>query len=191
MQFYLQSRSVFFWLGSDRSASGFSAYPVNRLTARPCSPSCGFDTSMSKPESRLCQSRKVVALVQSVGIAGGKSLKFHSTKRRRKIVCFIQPQAYLQDSVERCCASALTVINGPGPAFLSDVIGGGKQPKADMPAGLIQINAVRSPGLKFQFRSQTASFSISSSKQIFWEGCHATLHLAWSFHFRCRQGHGR
>jgi hypothetical protein len=43
MQFYLQSRSVFFWLGSRRSASGFSAYPVNRLTVRPCSPSCGFD----------------------------------------------------------------------------------------------------------------------------------------------------
>jgi hypothetical protein len=28
------------------------AYPVNRLTVRPCSPSCGCDISMSKPESR-------------------------------------------------------------------------------------------------------------------------------------------
>jgi hypothetical protein len=38
--------------GSRRSASDFSAYPVNRLTVRPCSLSCGFDISMSKPESR-------------------------------------------------------------------------------------------------------------------------------------------
>jgi hypothetical protein len=50
-----------------------------------------------------------------------------SVHNSRKIVCFIQPQAYLQDSVERRRASALTVINGPGPAFLSDVTGGGKR----------------------------------------------------------------
>ena len=71
--------------------------------------------------------RRSPAIRQSVGIAGCKSLKFHSTEHSRKIVCFIQPQAYLQDSVERRRASALTVINGPGPAFLSDVTGGGKR----------------------------------------------------------------
>ena len=32
---------------------------------------------------------------------------------------------------------------------------------------------------------------IGSSKQIFFrERCHDNLHLAWPFHFRCRQGHG-
>src|ERR1700730_8947326 len=116
MQFYLQSRSVFFWLGSRRSASGFSAYPVNRLTVRPCSPSSGFDISMSRPESRC--SRPIGRH------CGMQIVEVHSTEHSCKIVCFIQPQAYLQDSVERRRASALTVINGPGPAFLSEVIGG-------------------------------------------------------------------
>jgi hypothetical protein len=119
MQFYLQSRSAFFWLGCRRSASGFIACLANRLTSRPCSPSCGIDISMSKPESRC--SRPIG------GHCGCKPLKFHSVEHSRKIVCFILPQAYLQDSVEHRRASALTVIDGPSPAFLSEVIGGGKR----------------------------------------------------------------
>jgi hypothetical protein len=71
-----------------------------------------------------------------------------------------------------------------------------------MPAGLIQVNAnlVRMwlalrglRGLKFDTVAvpRGGDLSIRSRKPDFLqERCHDNLHLAWSFHFRCRQGHG-
>jgi len=75
--------------------------------------------------------------------------------------------------------------------------------KEDMPMGLIQINAnvvrmwlslLSLRGLKFDTAAVPLAggdFSIRSSKQIFFRrDANANLHLAWSFHFGCRQGHG-
>jgi hypothetical protein len=47
-------------LGSRRSASGFITYPVNRLTARPCSPPCGFDISIKAGKSLLSSNRSAL-----------------------------------------------------------------------------------------------------------------------------------
>ena len=66
-----------------------------------------------------------------------------------------------------------------------------------VPTGLIQVNAnlvgmwlsLRGlRGLKFDTAAVPLAggdFSISLQ-----ERCHDNLHLAWPFHFRCRQGHG-
>jgi len=49
--------------------------------------------------------------------------QFHSIEHGCEIVCFIQAQTHLSEFVKAPPRIHLTVINGPSPAFLSEVVG--------------------------------------------------------------------